>query len=511
MYPTLGSLQALSISQEAEELLSSPVAPIVLIPKGDHATIWSGICDGQDHLGIMLPYAPIFEVLLDHFQGPIVATSGNRSNSPIVYQNEAAFEHLSDIADYILTNNRDIVVPQDDSVVRFSEVHKQQIVLRRSRGLAPTYINTNLGLTIDPLFATGAHLKSTFSLHHTPNTFISQYLGDLDSYEAMINYEHCLRHLTALLQINPSAILSDRHPDYVSTQIGQRLAERYSVPIHLVPHHRAHFGAILGEHNLLESLEPILGVIWDGAGLGDDDCIWGGEFFVYQDFEMTRCSHLPYFDLLLGDKMAKEPRLSALALSLGIPQANAILQKKFTKVEWPIYTQKLANGEQVQTSSMGRLFDAVASVLGLNDKQSFEGEAAMYLEKSARSFYRRQGIQSEQHYEFGDHLESNFSGRQLIECIFEDLENGVEKSQVAAKFHGTLIHWIGAVAAAQNCRKIAMSGGVFQNGLLVDLAIQRLSKEHELFFHRQLSPNDENISFGQLIYHQITAKRAGNE
>lgn len=508
MYPDLASMESYRISKVAPSLLSGPVSPIVLLPKNENSTIASGICDHQDHVGVMLPYAPIFKVLLDKFKGPIVATSGNLSNSPIIYRDENAFQDLSEITDYILTNNRDILIPQDDSVVYFSEVHQQQIVLRRSRGMAPTYINPELTWTIAPALAMGAQLKSTFALHKYPNTFISQYLGDLNSYESIVSYERSLAHLTELLKIEPSAILADRHPDYASTLFGHRLAKQLNIPIHLVPHHQAHFCAILGEHNLLDSSDPILGVIWDGTGLGDDDAIWGSEFFVYRDLEMSRCCHLSYFNFILGDKMAKEPRVSALALAHEIRQADIILQKKFTRVEWPIFIQKLKNDDQVETSSMGRLFDAVASILDLNDKQSFEGEAAMHLERLARSFYQKNGLQLE-YYEdvYKNRVDYKLSGRKLIKYIFEDLLNGIDSSCIAAKFHGTLIHWIGEISTLKQCKKIAFSGGVFQNGLLVDLAIHHLSQEHELFFHRELSPNDENISFGQLIYHQIAAKR----
>ena len=509
MHPNLKSLASYNISNEVEKVLSNKVSPIVLIPKVGNVEMVKGICDGQDHIGVMLPYAPLFKVLLNRFKAPIIATSGNRSNAPIVYKDADVFEQLSEITDYILTNNRDIVIPQDDSVIKYSEFHNQKIILRRSRGIAPTYINANLKLETESLLATGAQYKSTFSLHQAPNTYVSQYIGDLDSYDTMTNYKYCLQHLTELLKINPSAILSDRHKGYTSTIYGHRLAEKWNVPIILVPHHEAHLSAILGEHNLIDDEVAILGVVWDGAGLGDDECIWGSEFFIYQQLEFTRCAHLSYFDLFLGDKMAKEPRLSALSLSYGLLSADEILESKFTTTEWGIYTQKFTLGNHLQTSSMGRLFDAVASIIGLNDKQTFEGEAPMMLEVAARIFYKNNSFSFLQnHYLSEVAFRSKLPVRKLIEGILKDIKGGVEKNCIAAKFHLTLIQWIKGVANLQKSKKIAFSGGVFQNSLLVDLAIEYLSDDHDLYFHEQLSPNDENISFGQLIYHQITKKRA---
>ena len=511
MYPDPGSLDSFDISNDEIQELKGHVSPVVLISKNE-TRLSKGICDQQDKVGVMLPYAPIFKVLLSVFRKPIVATSGNISNAPVIFRDKDAIDELSHIADYILINNRDIVVPQDDSVVKFSKVHQQKIILRRSRGLAPSYINSDVNSTSEPLLAMGAQLKSTFALLQSSNTYISQYLGDLESFDTIANYKHCLTHLTGLLKINPARILCDLHEGYASNHYAHQLSKDWKVPIESIQHHEAHFSAIIGEHELIDCKEPVLGVIWDGAGLGSDGAIWGSEFFIYKNFQFERFAHLDNYNLFLGDKMAKEPRLSALSIVHDLPEALDLIRQKFSHTEWSVYSKKLKEAKHIKTSSMGRLFDAVSSILGLCDKQTFEGEAAMLLEVRARRYFEHHSLTSidDDYYEKGPDC-SLLSPQRLLKKIIRDLTTGLDINFVAAKFHVTLVNWIANVAKHQGCNKIAFSGGVFQNDLLVDLAIEYLSKSHDLYFHEQLSPNDENISFGQLIYHEINGKQVEND
>ena len=512
MYPDLGSLVSFDISTYELQELKGHVSPVVLISKEKGTSITKGICDNQDRVGVMLPYAPIFKVLLSDFGKPIVATSGNVSNSPIIFEDEDAIHQLSEIADYILVNDRDIVVPQDDSVVKYSKIYRQKIVLRRSRGLAPSYINSDIKLKSEPLLAMGAQLKSTFALHQSPNTYVSQYIGDLESIDTIANYKHCLNHLIELLKINPTRVLCDLHEGYASTLYAYQLAERWNVTVEKIQHHKAHFSAIIGEHNLIDCEDPVLGVIWDGAGFGTDDAIWGSEFFVYQNFQFDRCAHLDYYNLFLGDKMAKEPRLAVLSIAHDLAEAQDQLRLKFSDIEWGIYSKKLESDDHVKTSSMGRLFDAVSPIVGLCDKQSFEGEAAMLLEVQARDYFNKNDLRSiHDHYLDKGTDYSIFSAQKLLKEVISDVSKDLGVGYIAAKFHVTLVNWIAEVAKVKGCNKIAFSGGVFQNDLLVDLTIEYLSKSHNLYFHQQLAPNDENISFGQLIYHEINSKRLEND
>ncbi|MDF1866097.1 MAG: carbamoyltransferase HypF [Saprospiraceae bacterium] len=499
MYPSLEYLsEQIEIPKEELKALTSIESPIVILdnlPSSKTETLAPGL----ECLGVMLPYTPLYDLLLKEFGKPIVATSGNRSNSPIVFQDEKALSDLTKIADYILVNNREIVVPQDDSVVKFSPKHRQKIILRRSRGMAPSYVQPALKLTTEKILSTGAMLKSTFTFLHRGNTFISQYLGDLESFDTQENYRHTVNHFFRLFDDHPEVILADKHPQYFSTIYGQQLAQSLDVSIEKIQHHVAHFGAALGEHNLLNSKELILGVIWDGTGLGDDGHIWGGEFFKYENYEFTRSFHFDYFDFILADKMPKEPRISALCATWDIEEARAYLRPKFTPVEWQVYLKKLERGSSLKTSSVGRLFDAVASLLGIMDKSNYEGEAAMLLEKVASDYFKNTNLDDSEAY----FLEKEPNVKALMSGIIDDLNKGKSKGFIAAKFHFSLVMLVKQIASHLQVKKLVFSGGVFQNSLLVDLMNEYLSKDFQLYFHHKLSPNDENISFGQLICYRI--------
>ncbi len=505
MFPEIDSLHsAVQLDAAAEALMTGPVSPIVLadLKKGDHDLVLDEIIPGLSQLGVMLPYAPLFVLLLNKFGGPIVATSGNISNAPIVYQDEKAKTELLQIADLLLINNRRIVTPQDDSVVKWTSFKRQKIILRRSRGWAPTYINPELELPEETILSMGAMLKSTFTLWHRGNTYVSQYLGDLEHFDTQEQFRQVAEHFLHLFQAKPDRILVDLHPEYPATRYGKLLAEKFAVPVESIQHHIAHFGAVLGEHNLLKTQDPILGVIWDGTGLGDDGQIWGGEFFKYEDYSFLRCYHFDYFDFILGDKMPREPRISALSACWDVMGAKVFLKGKFTQTEWQVYQKLLARESKLQTSSVGRIFDAVASLLGLMDVQSYEGEAAMRLEALAKDYFQENGLDfSESYFREGAHY-YRIPTKTLMTHIVMDLQKDKPVSYIAAKFHFSLVKLIEIIADHLKIRKIAFSGGVFQNGLLVDLIIHHLP-DYELYFHQQLSPNDECISFGQLICHQI--------
>lgn len=514
MYPSLEVLKKeLVLAKEESELLVSQAAPIVIIRQNKalaslkmSSALASSIAPGLNQIGIMLPYTPFYQLLLKEFGQPIIATSGNSSNSPIIFEDKKAINGLFSIADYIVTNNRKIVVPQDDSVIKFSPFSRQKIVIRRSRGYAPTYIQPNLKYSSKTVLAMGAMLKSTFSLAHQGNIFISQYLGDLENFDTQENYQQTLHHFLQLFQTQPAIVLLDKHQQYASSLYGQTIANQYNVSTIAIQHHEAHFAAILAEHSLIAHKTPILGIIWDGTGLGNDGHIWGGEFFIYQNYQFKRALHLEYVNFILGDKMAREPRISALAYCWGITEAIPYLKEKFTKTEWTIYNKLLERGSTLKTSSIGRLFDAVASLLGILDKQTYEGEAAMLLEEKAFNYYEKNGLNT-----FFTHYDENkgnfkFSANNFLRILLNDLIQGASTDFIAAYFHFLLVKYIEKVALLQNTKQLAFSGGVFQNGLLVDLLIHHLGDKFDLYFHKSIAPNDENISFGQLMHYHIHLK-----
>ncbi|HYK46028.1 MAG TPA: carbamoyltransferase HypF, partial [Parafilimonas sp.] len=468
----------------ALKMLQGETSPIVLLQakqKCFEELDMHGIAPGLSTIGVMLPYAPLLEWIITKWQKPLVATSGNLSGSSIVFQS-AKKDELFQFADHILDHDRDILVPQDDSVVRFAERSGQQIMLRRSRGLAPAMIlqsaKTKTGETI---FAAGAMLKSAFAIQDNNQIYLSQFLGNLDSYDTQENYRHTFEHFQQLLKARPEIILADLHPDYPSTRFAEEYAERWKAPLKRIQHHEAHFAAILGEHNLFPNRDKILGVIWDGTGLGTDGNIWGGEFFIYENGTMRRAYHLESFPNVAGDKMANEPRLAASAIFNGVEAADTILSEKFSKQESEYYA-KVIGHEHLRNTSAGRYFDAVASVLGLVDINSYEGEAALMLEQSAYNYFCNDQLMNA-HY-FTDEISSpSIPMKNVKQRIIEDIVAGRNIGEISAAFHNTLAMIISKVAIKERVRKVAFSGGVFQNALLVDLVNLQLSKSFELYFH----------------------------
>ncbi|MCG8328498.1 MAG: carbamoyltransferase HypF [Chitinophagales bacterium] len=499
MFPNLESIQRVAqIREEEVNVLNSSVSPIVLLDLKESISIpvaIDAIAPGLKQIGVMLPYAPLYELLLHRFGKPIVATSGNISRSPIIYKDDKAETELGHIADQRLSHNRAIVMPQDDNLIRYSGWNRQAVILRRSRGMAPTYINPGLKLPNEGVLAMGAMLKSTFTLLHQSQVYVSHYLGNLAYFDTQENYRHTVQHFLNLLKAAPAYILCDKHSDYPSTQLATSYAELWKIPLMKVQHHLAHFAAVLGENNLLSSKKSVLGVVWDGTGLGEDGQIWGGEFFIFSEGKFKRHSHFDYFPFILGDKMPREPRISALAASWEVEGAENLLVKQFSDAEWKIYQQLLRKQKSLQTSSVGRLFDAIAAILGIRSVQSFEGQAAMELQSLATQYFKKEGLDGAIDY-FPKGKTTT-----LIRSIINDVKRGVPKEKIAANFHYTLVKMLERIANDLKITKLAFSGGVFQNSLLIDLLIHHLKAPFELYFHRDLSPNDECISFGQLMYY----------
>ncbi len=503
MYPGLESIKKdVFLSPAEEQQLATRHAPILLLPVKQpphHTLALNLITKGLNKIGAMLPYTPLMDLLLSAFGKPIVATSGNISGSPIIHADESAIKELSHIADALLMNNRYITVPQDDGVEQKSIYGKHIITLRRSRGKAPIYIHPTLQAK-QSVLGTGAMLKSVFGFSHRGKIYMSQFLGDTSEYESQESYEKVFRHLKKILQPQFDAVVSDLHPGYFTTDFALQISRKYSVPHFQIQHHLAHFLSVLGENDLLETDEPVLGIVWDGTGLGTDGHIWGGEFFAYQPGrEIERIAHIGTFKHILGDKMVREPRISALSvLSEYAPGKISLLQNKFNDSEWENYP-KIIRQSRLLSTSMGRLFDVVASILNLTDIHSYDAEASIRLENLAWQYFSKKDIDFRLSYLI-DELPENFT-EFITGQILEDLFTGAEKSLIAARFHLSLARYIFLVAEKYNYKHIAFSGGVFQNAVLTGLILKIFEKTaKKLYFHKELSPNDEGIGFGQIIY-----------
>lgn len=502
LYPDIETVRNdFLLNKQEEEALLSAEAPIVLLYPNNAAynkLAVNEIAPGLKRIGVMLPYSPLLELIAGDHTSPLIATSANISGSPIVYDDKDAQEHLFEFADYLISYNRDIVVPQDDSVIQFSKRSRLPVILRRSRGYAPSFTGYRPKMA-GTVISTGAFLKSSFTLSVNGNLFISQFLGSGENYEAQQMYSNTLEYWIKLYALRPDFVIADKHPGYFSHQYAIELAKRYSAHIRFVQHHEAHFASVLAENDLLNTGDPVLGVIWDGTGFGNDGHIWGGEFFRYDARKMTRCCHFDYFPVIAGDKQAIEPRIAALCIAKDmLPQPEG-LKEKFTGIEWSNY-RSMMMATKLFSSSAGRVFDAVASLIGICDKQTYEGEAAMRLQALAETYVDSNGMVMEESYFTDDFYGVRIPLAPLVNGIIHDFREGRTPAYIAAKFHYSLVCLVDGVAYHTGLKSICFSGGVFQNALLVDWMNKELGDKYALYFHRRLSPNDENISFGQMMY-----------
>ncbi len=458
------------ISPAEQELLESQAAPIVLLhPKTGTDIAWN-VAHCSPYLGVMLPYSPLHHLLMRECTFPLIATSGNRSDEPIAIANEEAATRLKDIADHFLMHNRPIVRACDDSVVRLTRGRAG--TLRRARGYAP--LGIRVSRPVKPVLAVGGHLKNTVAIGIGNDVFVSQHIGDLETLEARHAFERAIDDLCRLYSFKPEAVVCDLHPDYASTH----WAENSGLPIIRVQHHQAHVVACAAE-NQVEG--PYLGVSWDGTGYGLDGAIWGGEFFRVEDAKYERVAHLRPFNLPGGDAAVREGWRSAASLLFevdGSPAADSRVRRMLEK-----------KVNVVPTTSVGRLFDAIASITGLAQQNRFEGQAAMLLENEIGD------LRLEEAYPLavGDWAP-------LIQAVLHDKREGVPVPRIAAKFHNALVNWIVEVATNVALKQIVLSGGVFQNRYLTERAAAVLeAKGFVVHTHRQVPPNDGGIALGQVV------------
>jgi hydrogenase maturation protein HypF len=482
------------VSDEDEILLQSVARPIVLLRRRDKIQLADAVAPGQRQLGLMLPYTPLHHLLLTGVDVPLVMTSGNLSEEPITYRDDDALRSLGTIAQYFLVHDREIHMRCDDSVAR--TIHKQELLIRRSRGYAPQPIAVAVPF-VQPVLACGAHLKNTFCLGKQRHAFMSHHIGDLESYETWDSFVTGIEHFKNLFAIEPTVIAYDLHPEYLSTKYGRGVDGLTKIG---VQHHHAHIASCMAEHGLEGS---VVGVAFDGLGYGGDGTIWGGEFLVAKLSEYERRAHLRYVPLAGGDRAIREPWRMAVSylrdafgkdpFSLGLPSWNVISEKK---VE--IVTSMMRRGlNTVQTSSCGRLFDAVASIVGLRHEVNYEGQAAIELEMAVL-----EGISERYPFEIGATSPWEIDMRRTVECLVEDIQMKVSVGLMAAKFHNTIVAVI--VEACWRLRetdglsRVCLSGGTFQNAYLLERALSVLrDRGFEVYINRKVPTNDGGIAFGQ--------------
>jgi hydrogenase maturation protein HypF len=446
----------------------------------------------------MLPYTPLHILLLADLGFPLVATSGNLSDEPICIDELEAQDRLGGIADQFLVHNRPIARHVDDSVARV--LLDRELVLRRARGYAPLPIE--ISDKKDPVLAVGAHLKNSVALSLGGQVFTSQHIGDLETEAACSAFEQVIDSLERLYDARPSRVACDLHPDYWST----RYARTRGIPVVAVQHHLAHVLSCMAE-NRVEP--PALGISWDGTGYGLDGTVWGGEFFHIERASFQRVASFRPFRLPGGDQAVREPRRSAAGLLFeifgekrigrqGLPPLRA-----FSRREMRVLETMLARGVNAPlTSSVGRLFDAAASILGLRHRVAYEGQAAMELEYAADEF-----PDETEAYPLpltDDAFPGSLDWEPMVVAILRDKTLGEPAGRIAARFHNTLVESIVNVARRISLDHVLLTGGCFQNARLTETAVRRLREEgFTPCWHQRVPPNDGGIALGQALAAQL--------
>jgi hydrogenase maturation protein HypF len=484
------------------QLLESPRAPIVLLRKHalSAARVTDGVAPGNPCLGVMLPYTPLHHLLMDAVGGiPLVATSGNRSDEPVVYEDEDAIQRLADIADVFLIHNRPIHLRCDDSVIRI--VAGVELPIRRSRGYAPQPIHLPHACQV-PTLAVGGQLKATFALGRDWQGCLSQHLGDLDHFEAYRAFERDIRLYEQLFGVRPTRMVHDLHPDYASTRYARERAAAEGLTVLAVQHHHAHLASCMTEHGL-DGL--VIGVTFDGTGYGTDGAVWGGEFLVGGYREFRRAAHLRYVGMPGGDQAIREPwRMATAHLIDAECDLSAISAHVSQSALRTAQTMLLRRLNSPFTSSMGRLFDAIAMLATGRSHVSYEGQAAIELEWLAS--------QADPDRVYPYRLTTRdyatevciIDTRPLILAVADDVARGVPAATIARCFHSTVAEMIaevcGQIRKQTAIDRVALSGGVFLNALLTEEAVARLTNEGFVVYrHRLVPPGDGGLSLGQLV------------
>ncbi len=495
------------ISDLERRLLRSAEAPIVLLARMSPADglISSEVAPNLPSLGVMLPYAPLHHLLVRELGFPIIATSGNLRDEPICTDNDDALTRLAGIADLFLMHDRTIARPVDDSLIRV--LVGREMMVRRARGYAP--LPLQMPAASAPMLAVGAHLKNTIGIAFGGNAFLSQHVGDLETLQATRLFQNEISDLCGIYEVKPELIISDRHPDYFSTQFAEELAGRFNVPLYQVQHHHAHVLACCTEN---EVMGIVTGYAWDGVGYSDDGTVWGGETLTVEGVDYRRAGALRSFRLPGGDAAAREPRRSAAGILFSLkhevdfPEAASW----FRDGEHYALQQMLERGfNSPLTTSAGRLFDAVSCITGLRTISNYEGQAAVELEAVGKA-----------------HLPS-WSGNAYVmpivaapdePCVLDwgpmfkaaiaDVKSGITVGEISCRFHSCLADAITQSAIVIGNETVALTGGCFQNGLLLTLTVERLQRAGlRPIWHQRVPPGDGSISLGQLAAGAALMKR----
>jgi hydrogenase maturation protein HypF len=511
MMPDLATVERHCVVDDASRrLLESVERPIVLVPWRAGSTVAREVAPEQRELGVMLPYTPLHHLLLEAAPGmpeALVMTSGNLSEEPIATDNDDARARLAGLADAFLMHDRPIRTRCDDSVVRVFE--DRMYPLRRSRGYAPYPVR--LPWTTPSLLAAGAELKNTFALVRGDHAFLSHHIGDLENYETLQAFEDGVAHLEKLFCVRPEAIAHDLHPDYLATRYALARGEREGLPLVGVQHHHAHIAACMAEHGLPGD-RPIIGVAFDGTGYGDDGAIWGGEVLLADYHAYERLYHLDYVPLPGGDAATRAPWRVALAWldRAGVDWADDLPPVATASPEQRrVLARQLGAGLNAPpTSSMGRLFDAVAALAGVRQSASYEAQAAIALEAI---------VDQEERHAYPFPLgEGVLDAVPVVRAVVDDVRAGVAAGRIAARFHhgvaGAVRDACRAVRTARGANVVALSGGVWQNVTLLAEVVTTLRAEgFEVYIHRQVPTNDGGLVLGQaaVARARLSSPRAG--
>jgi hydrogenase maturation protein HypF len=485
-------------------MLAGPRRPIVLLRRRAAAPLAAAVAPGNRFVGLMLPYTPLHHLLLAEAGHPLVMTSGNVSDEPIAYQDADALERLGGIADAFLLHDRPIHVRADDSVVR--AFAGRELPIRRSRGYAPQPLGLPWPFPRQVL-ACGAELKSTFCLAKGGHAFLSHHVGDLENYETLRSFTEGIEHFGRLFDLAPEVVAHDLHPEYLSTKYA---LEREGAELVGVQHHHAHVAACLADNG---EPGPVLGVAFDGLGYGEDGTVWGGELLLADLAGFERAGHLAQVPLPGGAAAIREPwRMAAAHLDAaypgGAPAGLAVAERNAGRWERVLALAR-SGVRSPATSSAGRLFDAVAAILGVRDAVNYEGQAAVELEQLAdpdeQGAYRA-GVEGDRPL--------RVLGGDLVRAVVEDLLAGADPAVVAARFHnGVALAVVEACAALRErtgLATVALSGGVFQNLLLLGRVVAWLeARGFRVLTHSRVPPNDAGISLGQAAVAAARDRAAG--
>jgi len=485
MFKSLQQLKEYARPTNLEEaLLSSPQKPIVLIEKVQ-GSLPETIAPGLKRIGAFLPYSPLHYIILSKLDVPVVATSGNYSEEPIVKDNEEALNKLSEIADLILVHNREIRRRCDDSVVKV--VGGIPLPIRRSRGYAPLPIKLPCKLK-NKVLATGGMLKNTFAIAWNDKVFISQHVGDVENYQTLKSFEEMVFDLMNLYQFEPEIVVCDMHPRYETTKWAEFFSEERNISLLKVQHHYAHILSCMAENGIEDE---VLGIAWDGTGYGEDGTLWGGEFLVCHYKNYKRAYHFKPFRLIGGEKAVKEPRRVALSLLLELFGEKALdFNLPFDRKELEMLFNAWSKGiNSPFSSSAGRLFDAVCSLLGIRHINNYEGQSAMILEDLYNQTIK-------------DHYSYSIEG-QIIDwrTTILDILQDKEREKVPSRFINTLAKIALDIARRVGIEKVCLSGGVMQNDPLVSKIKEELTKDgFWVYTHQKVPANDGGLCLGQVAY-----------